>query len=109
MEGWGFIREMIFSDLGPTLHPGWDVLSGHVLAKLKLLSSNTLLSLESAYTGQEPKETQGAKNWQVVRDAFFGDKHPAESAVPESWQKLLEVSNHFNLSLQLLSLVVVSL
>jgi len=91
MQGWGFIREMIFSDLGPTLHPGWDVLSGNVLARLKLLSSNTLLSMESTYTGQEQKESQGVKRWQLIREAFFGDKNPAESAVPESWQKLLEV------------------
>lgn len=108
MQGWGFIREMIFSDLGPTLHPAWDVLSGHVLARLKLLSSNTLLSLETAYTGQEPKP-EGRGKWKVVREAFFGDKRPTERAVPESWQNLLEVRSLFISCLHFLSIGIVSL
>eukprot|EP00210_Caulerpa_lentillifera_P008123 g7757.t1 len=89
MHGWGFIRETIFSDLGPTVHQTWDVLSGQNLAKLKLLNSTTIQKLDSIAYNREEKHPVGGR-WQLVKESFFGTNSNIERSVPKSWQKLLE-------------------
>eukprot|EP00210_Caulerpa_lentillifera_P005911 g5651.t1 len=89
VKGWGFIRETIFSDLGPTLHPAWDLLSGQNLSKLKLLRATTLKELDCGTNEKKQKQSGGGK-WPIVRESFFGTNAPIERTVPPSWQKLLQ-------------------